>query len=392
MREVYGDLHIHIGRAGDRPVKITASRKLDLKSIIYRDAPCKGLDMVGIVDAGSTLVAAEIEDMLESGKLAEHPRGGMQAVNGVMLIPGCEIESREGIHLIIYLPYMHSVRGLQKFLRSRVKNMTLSTQKADASVLELINLSFLLDGIFCPAHAFTPHRGAYGMWTDSLTRELGRDLNQIKALELGLSADAHMADMIAETRDFTFLSNSDAHSSGNVGREYNLFRMEQMNFEELRYCLENKEGRRLMANYGMDPLLGKYHRSYCPQCSTIANQPAPVFTCGNCGYDKVIMGVYDRIVAIRDYEEPRHPVGRSPYFYRVPLKELPGVGEKTLQKLRTAFANEIDLVEKANINDIEKLVGQEIAAMIHQMRVARLEIKPGGGGRYGTVKKNCYQQ
>lgn len=270
--------------------------------------------------------------------------------------------------------------------------MTLSTQKADASVLELINLSFLLDGIFCPAHAFTPHRGAYGMWTDSLTRELGRDLNQIKALELGLSADAHMADMIAETRDFTFLSNSDAHSSGNVGREYNLFRMEQMNFEELRYCLENKEGRRLMANYGMDPLLGKYHRSYCPQCSTIANQPAPVFTCGNCGYDKVIMGVYDRIVAIRDYEEPRHPVGRSPYFYRVPLKELPGVGEKTLQKLRTAFANEIDLVEKANINDIEKLVGQEIAAMIHQMRVARLEIKPGGGGRYGTVKKNCYQQ
>ncbi|MEN6350535.1 MAG: endonuclease Q family protein [Syntrophomonas sp.] len=392
MREVYGDLHIHIGKAGGRPVKITASRKLDLKSIIYRDAPGKGLDLVGVVDCASTLVSAEIEDMLESGELAEHPRGGFKAANGVLMIPACEVESREGIHLIIYLPNLRSIKGMQKFLRSRVKNMTLSTQKADASACEFINLSLLLEGIFCPAHAFTPHRGAYGVWTDSLARELGRDISQVKVLELGLSADADMADMIAETRNFTFLANSDAHSPANIGREYNLFRMGQLNFEELRYCIENKDGRRLIANYGMDPLLGKYHRSFCPQCSTIATEPAPVFSCPHCGGTKMIMGVYDRITAIRDYEEPHHPVGRAPYFYRVPLKELPGVGPKTMEKLRTVFRNEIELVERAGINDIKQVAGDFLAGMIYQMRVARLEINPGGGGFYGSVKKNNCQQ
>lgn len=392
MREVYGDLHIHIGRSGGKPVKITASKNLDLRSIIFCDAPRKGLDLVGVVDAGSTLVAREIEDMLMDAELAEHPKGGFLAANGVFLIAGCEVESRESIHLIIYLPHMHSIRKFQQFIKSRVSNMTLSTQRVNASARELLNLSFLLDGIFCPAHAFTPHRGAYGMWTDRLASQLGRDLDQIKALELGLSADSAMADTIGECRNFTFLSNSDAHSSGNVGREYNLFRMASVNFEELRYCLENKDGCRVLANYGMDPLLGKYHRSYCPDCQTIASGPDPVMTCKDCNSGKLVPGVYDRIVSIRDYEEPHHPVGRPEYHYRVPLAQLPGVGPKTVDKLGRAFQNEINLIEKAGITDIQKVAGGELAAMIYQMRSGRLEISPGGGGYYGKVKKNNYRQ
>ncbi|MDD3267900.1 MAG: endonuclease Q family protein [Syntrophomonadaceae bacterium] len=392
MREVYGDLHIHIGRSAGRPVKITASKNLDLGSIIFHDAPRKGLDMVGIVDAGTTLVAREIDDMLMAAELTEHPKGGFLASNGIFVIAAAEVESREGIHLIIYLPYMHSIRKFQQFIKSRVSNMTLSTQRVDASVKELLNLSFLLEGIFCPAHAFTPHRGAYGMWTDRLASQLGRDLNQIKVLELGLSADTAMADTIGECRDFTFLSNSDAHSSANVGREYNLFRMARMNFEELRYCLENREGRKVLGNYGMDPLLGKYHRSFCLECQSMASGPTPVLSCKTCGSRKLVLGVYDRIVSIRDFEEAHHPVGRPQYHYRVPLQQLPGVGPKTLDKLVRAFKNEINLIEKAGIIDIQNLAGQEIAAMIYKMRSGRLEISPGGGGYYGKVKKNNCQQ
>lgn len=392
MIEVYGDLHIHIGRSGGRPVKITASKSLDLRTIIFNDAPRKGLDMVGVVDAASTLVTREIENMLMDAELAEHPKGGFLAANGVFFIAAAEVESREGIHLIIYLPNMNSIRKFQQYMKSRVSNMTLSTQRVNAGVKDLLNLSFLLDGIFCPAHAFTPHRGAYGMWTDRLASQLGRDLGQIKALELGLSADAEMADTISECRNFTFLSNSDAHSSGNVGREYNLFRMAAVNFEELRYCLENKEGRRVLGNYGMDPLLGKYHRSYCLDCQTIASGPALVMNCNNCGSRKLVPGVYDRIVSIRDYEEPRPPVGRPEYHYRVPLAQLPGVGPKTVAKLNRAFKNEINLIEKASLVNIQKVAGQDLAAMICQMRSGRLEISPGGGGFYGKVKKNNYRQ
>lgn len=73
MRNVYADLHIHVGSAGGRAVKITASRKMDLHSVLYEAAPRKGLDMVGIVDAGSILVSTEIEAMLKTGELREHP-------------------------------------------------------------------------------------------------------------------------------------------------------------------------------------------------------------------------------------------------------------------------------------------------------------------------------
>lgn len=388
MQNIYGDLHIHIGAAQSRPVKITASRALTLHTVIFEDAPRKGLDMVGIVDAGSTLVSAELEQMLITGELREQEQGGFIARNGVLVIAGCEIESREGMHLIAYLPSLESIRKWQKFMKSRVHNMTLSTQKAKVSIIELINLTFVLDGIFCPAHVFTPHKGIYGMWTDRLAARLGQDIKQIKVVELGLSADTDMADMLAETKRFTFLTNSDAHSSANVGREYNLFRMGARSFRELRYSLENINGRRVLANYGLDPLLGKYHRSYCPVCSTISSIEPPVFKCQQCGNDKMVNGVFDRIVQIRDYEEPHHPVGRPVYHYRVQLQQIPGAGPKTINKLLTYASSEIELLEHTKIEVIEKLAGKDIAQVIGDMRIKRLPIIPGGGGKYGKVIKN----
>lgn len=388
MNQVYGDLHIHIGSAQGRPVKITASRQLTLDSIIFHHAPRKGLGIVGIVDAGTNPVAAEIEAMLSSGQLSEHEDGGFIASNGVLLIAGCEIECREGMHLISYLPNWRAVKKWQKYMGSRVHNMNLSTQKVNAGITDIINLTVLLDGIFCPAHAFTPHKGIYGMWTDRLANRLGNDFDKIKVLELGLSADSDMAGMVQETRNFTFLSNSDAHSAANIGREFNLLRIAERSFRELDYSLQNKNGRKVMANYGMDPLMGKYHRSFCPVCAAISEDEPPVLKCPHCGNDKMIMGVHDRLVQIRDYQESRYPVTRPPYNYRVPLKDIPGVGPKTIAKLLAYAGNEIELMENVSIDDIGKLAGKDIACIIAKMRRGRLKIIPGGGGRYGKVIKD----
>jgi len=388
LRRIYGDLHIHIGSAGGKPVKITASRKLDLHTILFVDAPKKGLEMVGVVDAGSPLVLDEIESMLEQGRLKELPGGGMLAANGVLLIPGCEVESREGVHLILYLPTVESLKKYGQYMKKRIKNLSLSTQKAQVSVGEIMNLALLLDGIFCPAHAFTPHKGIYGALTPRLSTLLGREAGTIKALELGLSADTDMADLIGETRGFTFLSNSDAHSSPNIGREYNLFRMADKSFTELRYAVENLHERRVMSNFGMDPRLGKYHRSYCNDCDLIVNEAPPVVRCPACGGSHLVTGVLDRVMAIREYVEPQHPIGRPPYYYRVPLKDLPGLGPSYLNKLISFFGDEIKTAEEASLDDIARISNPEVAAMIGRMRLGRLEIMPGGGGRYGKVQKH----
>lgn len=389
MRKIYADLHIHVGSAGSKPVKITASRKLTLENIIFVDAVRKGLDMVGVVDCASPLVSEELEAMLNDGRLKEHPRGGFMAANGVMLIAAAEAETREGIHIIIYLPDLPNLKKYQKYIASRVTNQNLSTQRASAGIIEFINLAYICEGIFCFAHAFTPHKGVYGMLTDRLTKILGRDLAKVKVIELGLSSDINMADTIAETRDFTFLSNSDAHSSEKIGREYNLLRVADNNFQELKLALHNEAGRKVIANYGMDPVMGKYHRSYCTNCEFIMEDEPPIFICPQCGSSStVVKGVFDRIVEIRDYKEPRHPVGRPVYNYRVPLKELPGVGAKTLNKFYTFFDNEIKILERESVDDIARIINPDIALMINKMRAGRLQIIPGGGGYYGKVKKD----
>ncbi|MEA4923913.1 MAG: endonuclease Q family protein [Syntrophomonadaceae bacterium] len=381
----FADLHIHIGSAGGKAVKITASRRLDLNTVIFEDAPRKGLDIVGVVDAGSTLVAAEIGEMISAGKLKELEQGGLLASNDVLLVPACEVESREGVHLISYLPNLDAIKQWQKYFRSRVHNLQLSTQRVDAGFLDIMDLSRELGGIFCPAHAFTPHKGIYGMWTDKLVNTIGSQVDRVQALEIGLSADTEMADRLQETGRFTCLSNSDAHSSANVGREYNLLQIRAKNFEEVQWCIEKMDGRRVLANYGLHPRLGKYHRTSCPLCGRISTEEPPVFSCPDCGNSKVIMGVYDRITAIQDYDQAHHPPERPPYYYRIPLQNLPGIGPKLYNALLQNFPNEIEVMEQTPLEDIARIAGKKAAAAIRRMRCGELSITPGGGGKYGKV-------
>ena len=387
LTDMYADLHIHIGSAKGRAVKITASRQLQLKSIIFHDAPRKGLNIVGVVDAGSTLVADELQLMVASGELTELKQGGFLASNGVLLIAGCEVEVKEGFHFITYLPNLESIYQWQDYLRSRVSNMTLSTQKTSAGIADIIDLSTDLEGIICPAHAFTPHKGVYGMWTAKLEGKIGPKIYQIKVLELGLSADTDMADRLEETRAFAYLSNSDAHSAINIGREFNLLRMEALNFNELRWCLENKHDRGIAANFGLHPIMGKYHRTYCPDCGIICQNEPPVLFCPQCGTDRIVLGVNDRITSIQDYPQARHPSGRPPYHYRVPLKDLPGIGPAAISKLLKAVPNEIELAELTPMDELSEIAGPLVAAAINDMRQGRLKISAGGGGKYGKVSR-----
>lgn len=379
MRSVYADLHIHIGSAQEKRVKITASPRLRLQHIFCQQAPQKGLNLVGIVDSGSDPVFAELEEMVAAGLLAEHPQGGLRASSGVAVILAVEVESREGVHIIIYLPYMSSVQKYRQYIRSRIKNTRLSCPRSQAGLQELLNLSYLLEGIFCPAHAFTPHKGIYGVWTDRLEQALGRSFKSIKVLELGLCADTDMADLLAEPRQMTFLSNSDAHSLQNIAREYNRLRMKELSFAELKKALENQDGRRVLANYGLDPRLHKYYRSYCRRCRFTATDAEPMFICPVCGGEAVV-GVWDHLMSIRDYDQPHHPVGRPDYHYCVPLSMLPGMGPDKLHKLLQQFGNEITAAETASLDQLAALLGEELAGYIQDMRQGRLPV-PGGGGQ-----------
>ncbi len=386
MRQYCADLHIHVGWAQGLPVKITASKKMTLAAILEHGVRVKGLQIMGVVDCGSPLVLRDIKELLDQEKLFLTRNGDLITERGAMLLLGVEVESREGIHFISYLPNLQSVEAWQKVMQKKITNPNLSTQRCSLAATELIDATTVLGGIFVVAHAFTPHRGAYGSWV-RLSDGLDERTQQVKALELGLSSDTDMAGTIEETRMFSFLSNSDAHSLPNLGREYNLLRMANLSFTEFKMALAGENGRRIVANYGMHPHLGKYHRSFCQSCGILAREKEPNYICCQCGR-KMILGVWDRILAIRDYEEPHHPIGRPPYYYRVPLHFIPGLGTKTYERLHRAFGSEIEVMERADLEMMKRYVKPGVVHYLEKMRNNELEIIPGGGGYYGRVKKN----
>lgn len=206
-----------------------------------------------------------------------------------------------------------------------IKNITLSSQRADISAYELIDIVEKYNGILIPAHCFTPHKSFYGNCTDRLEKIFKEKFNKVFAIELGLSADTNLADNITELETKTFLTNSDAHSLPKIAREYNKLLVEDISFKELLKALKNEDGRKIVTNYGLDPKLGKYHRTYCEVCGKNIPGEAPVTKCDTCDSKNITMGVYDRIQIIKDKKTSKSPENRPEYVYQIPLSFIPGL-------------------------------------------------------------------
>lgn len=384
------DLHVHIGRSGSgRPVKITAARDLTFENIAAECARRKGIDVVGIVDCASPPVLADIVALVEAGEMVEQPGGGLRYGERVTVILGAEFETYEPgggqSHHVSYFPTLAALQAFSAAMAERVTNLELSSQACRMSARALLNLARQFDALFVPAHCFTPHRSPYGSCVERMAEMFSDCWQDVAAIELGLSADSDLADRIDELADRSFLSNSDAHSLPKIGREYNIIEMAAPTFEELRRALRREGGRAVVANFGLDPRLGKYHRTCCEDCGRIARGQPPVLVCEQCGSRQVTRGVLDRIVQIADRTEPRPPAHRPPYQYQVPLEFVPGVGSVTLNRLINRFGSEMAVLHEASEEELGQSVGQRIAELIVLAREGRLPLQPGGGGRYGKA-------
>ena len=261
----------------------------------------------------------------------------------------------------------------------------MSTQHSDLSGYELIDIVEKYNGILIPAHAFTPHKSYYGNCVDSLKDIFKEKFDKIFAIELGLSSDTYLADQISELQSRTFLTNSDAHSLPRIAREYNKMLVEDISFKEIVKAIKNEDGRKIIANYGLDPKLGKYHRSFCEDCNDSIEIDEAATTCPRCGGKNITFGVFDRIELIKDKKESKSPKNRPPYIYQVPLTFIPGVGGKTIDKLLDNFETEMNILHKATKDDIEAIVGEKIAKNIINATSGNVKVHSGGGGVYGKV-------
>ena len=148
MYEVFADLHVHIGRSiSNKPIKITAARSLNFANIAKECRDRKGIDIVGIIDCASPYVIEDIENFLKTGDAYEIKDGGIIYKDKVCIILGSEIETSEkGIieghcgsaHNICFFPYLEDIKGFSNEMSTHIKNITLSSQRADISAYELI--------------------------------------------------------------------------------------------------------------------------------------------------------------------------------------------------------------------------------------------------------------
>ena len=376
MYEIFADLHIHIGRSENgKPIKITGARSLNFANIAKECCERKGIQVAGIIDCASPYVIEDIENFLKTGDAYELQDGGIIYKDKVCILLGSEVETSEkgrngksgSAHNICFFPYLKDIKGFSNELSKHVKNITLSTQRSDLSGYDLVDIVEKYNGIVIPAHIFTPHKSYYGNCTDRLKDIFREKYDKIFAVEL---------------------TNSDAHSLPKIAREYNKMLVEDISFKEIVKALKNEDGRKIVANYGLDPKLGKYHRSFCEDCKDSIEIDEAATVCPKCGGQNITFGVFDRIELIKDKKETKSPENRPPYIYQVPLSFIPGVGGKTVEKLLSHFENEMNVLHKVSEDDIEAVVGEKVAKNIVNSMNGKMHVHSGGGGVYGKVEVN----
>src|SRR5699024_2381732 len=196
LSNYFADLHIHVGRdMYGEPVKIAASNQLTLTNILKEASRKKGIDMIGIIDCHAPHVQQEIEQLLQDNVAKEINNGGT-SFEQVTLIMGAEIEVYDEncqgpIHVLCYFP------TLQK-----MKNISLSSQRYYGSATALQEKTYELNGLFIPAHVFTPFKSMYGKGVQTSLLEVFNP-KMIDAIELGLSSDSKMADQISELHSYS---------------------------------------------------------------------------------------------------------------------------------------------------------------------------------------------
>lgn len=373
---VNADFHIH------SCFSMASSKDMLIKNIAPK-AKLKGLNLLGTGDA---LYPGWLDIIEES---TTYSGDGIYSREDMDFVLTTEVEGKNKIHHLIIIPDIDTARELSEKLPSNNKaaDGRPKTNLDGAEILELVRQHDCLIG---PAHAFTPWTGMYKSF-DSIYDCYEK---KVDFVELGLSADTFMADCVSELKDFTFLTNSDAHSPWphRLGREFNQIELKDISFSSIKHAIKHSD---IKANYGLFPNLGKYHMTACTKCFKLvdphdAKMQKMKCDCGG----RIKKGVDYRISEIADLKKAVHPDYRPPYVHLMPLAEListvygKGVTTKTVQnkwqELIDHFGDEINVLIDVPISEIDK-VDSNVSRIIESFRNKSINVIPGGGGKYGEI-------
>ena len=404
MSEKILDLHIHsrYSRA--------CSSDLELQKIA-KACEQKGID---IVVTGDFTHPAWIKHIKENLDEASHGVYKLKDNSSkTRFILGTEIsciykhkDATRRVHLLILAPSIEAVEKFNAILTEKGVNirsdgrpiMGLSA-KAVLQIILAIDPGFMM----IPAHIWTPWFAVFGSKSGyNALEDCFEELTPyIRAAETGLSSDPTMNHRLSALDNITLVSNSDAHSLNNLGREANVFDLqENFTYENILQVLKTGDRKKFLYTIEFYPEEGKYYHdghAICKVCLSPKETKRNKFLCPKCK-KPVTVGVLHRVEDLADREEEKiNPKNFIPHKYIVPLKEVIakvfGVGpvsKKVVKEYESMLKNlgsEFYILLKADIKEIEKVISDKnIALAIANMREGNVRVKPGYDGIFGSVE------
>lgn len=391
----FADLHIH------SKYSRATSKEMVLPGIA-KGAKEKGLSLVATGDFTHPLWREELKSTLTPCA------NGIFLYDDVYFILEVEVSNiyvKDGklrkIHNIVYVPSFEDAdkisRALSKYGKLNSDGRPILSLPSEDMVEIIFEAS--KDAFIVPAHIWTPHFSLFGAFSgfDSIEECFGNSTKEIFALETGLSSDPLMNWRISALDRFVLVSNSDAHSPRNLGREANCFDC-NIDYFEIRDILKSKDKKRFMYTIEFFPEKGKYHYDGHRKCGVRISPDEAIYhnnICPICGR-KITIGVLHRIYLLSDRKKgAQMPENAIPFKHLVPLKEIisevfsVGIESKRVEteyrKLINKFGDEFACLIDAIYEEVASVAGDKLADAIIMVREGRVSVLPGYDGVYGEI-------
>ena len=406
------DLHVH-----SKYSRATA-KNLDLENL-YIAAQLKGVTVVGTGDftypawfeeIAEKLVAAEpglfkLKEELARQCDARVPESCRGPVRFILVTEISNIYKKYGRtrknHNLVFAPDMEVARNFSNRLDKigNIKSDGRPILGLDARDLLETLLETSTDAFLIPAHIWTPWFSVLGSKSgfDSI-EECFEDLTpHIFAVETGLSSDPSMNWRVSSLDGFTLVSNSDAHSPLNLGREANLFNTE-LSYPAIKSALKTANPAQFLGTFEFYPEEGKYHIDGHRLCD-VSFWPATTLKhdgqCPVCG-KPLTLGVLYRVEELADRKGGHKPSRSAPYFSIIQLKDIlseilrVGPNSKKVNRAYQAaldkLGSEFNILQNLNTAAIEQAGISLLAEAVERMRCGEISVIPGYDGQYGRVK------
>jgi len=211
------------------------------------------------------------------------------------------------------------------------------------------------------------------------------------------NSDPAMNWMVSSLDKYTLLSNSDMHSLPKLGREANMFEIDEKDFtyRKIMDAIKNKDSNRVKSTIEFYPEEGKYHFDGHKECKfSVDPTNSNMTVCRVCG-KKLVIGVLHRIKDLADRPVGFRPDNAIPYTNIVPLIEViaytmrkntfsPAV-EAQYRKLIESVGKEFDVLMSADLERIAENSTKDIVQAIDNVRRNKVTIIPGYAGVFGEI-------